>query len=87
MENTNDTRIYNRSVDIDSGSIRAFWDAKAKGATSFQAVLLGAGTGENSSDLRNERERVILNKFITPPVIMIFLFWILDAVWDDGHII
>ena len=55
-----ETRIYDQSVNIDSGSVQSFWDSRAQKDSSIKSVLLGADFAENSGILRNERECQIL---------------------------
>jgi SAM-dependent methyltransferase len=67
MKIDNDTRIYEKSVNIDADSIRSFWNNKAQKDSSLKAVLLGADFAENSGLIRNERENNILKGFIKNP--------------------
>lgn len=59
-----ETRIYDKVVSIDSKSIQAFWDSKAKKDSSIKSVLLGSDLAENSGIIRNNRERQILCHFL-----------------------
>lgn len=67
MKIENNTRIYEKNVNINIDSIRSFWNSKAQKDSSLKAVLLGADFGENSGLIRNERENNILKGFIKNP--------------------
>jgi SAM-dependent methyltransferase len=57
-------RIYGAYADIDSESVKSFWNDNAKKDSSLKSVLLGKDFGENSALLHNERENEILRGFI-----------------------
>jgi SAM-dependent methyltransferase len=57
-------RIYGKKADIDSESVKSFWDNNAKKDASLKSVLLGYDFGENSADLHNRKEAEIVLGFI-----------------------
>jgi SAM-dependent methyltransferase len=57
-------RIYGEKTDIDSESVRTFWNNNAKKDSSLKSVLLGYDFGENSADLHNKKEANIVLDFI-----------------------
>jgi SAM-dependent methyltransferase len=57
-------RIYGKKTDIDSDSVKIFWNNNAKKSSSLKSVLLGVDFGENSADLHNQKETKIVLDFI-----------------------
>jgi len=57
-------RFYGKSINVDSGSIKEFWNNNAKKDSSLKSVLLGKDFGANSADLHNQKETKILLDFI-----------------------
>lgn len=49
-----ESRIYTKKIEIESETIKKFWDNRAKNASSNQAVLLGKPNQQ--ANLRNEKE-------------------------------
>jgi SAM-dependent methyltransferase len=57
-------RIYGEKAAIDSENVKNFFNNNAKKDTSLKTVLLGNDFGENSADLRNQKETKIVMDFI-----------------------
>jgi SAM-dependent methyltransferase len=57
-------RIYGEKTDIDSDSVKIFWNNNAKKNSSLKSVLLGYDFGEKSADLHNQKETKIVLDFI-----------------------
>jgi SAM-dependent methyltransferase len=57
-------RIYGEKADIDSESVKTFWNNNARKDTSLKSVLLGYDFGENSANLHNQKETKIVLDFI-----------------------
>jgi SAM-dependent methyltransferase len=57
-------RIYGEKADIDSESVKIFWDNNARKDASLKSVLLGYDFGKNSADLHNQKEAKIVLDFI-----------------------
>ena len=53
------TRIYEETIDINSESVKSFWEKRAS-ENSLKSVLLGAKFPANSAVLRNEKELNLL---------------------------
>jgi SAM-dependent methyltransferase len=57
-------RIYGENADIDSETVKNFWNNNAKKDASLKSVLLGYDFGENSADLHNKKEAKIVLDFV-----------------------
>jgi SAM-dependent methyltransferase len=64
MAEQSKNRIYGAYADIDSESVKSFWNNNARKDSSLKSVLLGNDFGENSAILHNERENKILRSFV-----------------------
>ena len=56
------TRIYDDIIDIDTNSVKLFWNKRAL-KKSLKSVLLGEKLSENSAYLRNEKELNLLIEY------------------------
>lgn len=63
MSTPEKTRIYDEAVNIDPGLVRKFWDIRLANNNQLNAVLLGNQTDSTLSNLRNEREKNLLDDF------------------------
>jgi len=57
-------RIYGEKSEINTESVKSFWNNNAKKDSSLKSVLLGYDFGENSANLHNQKEAKIVLDFI-----------------------
>ena len=60
----NKTRIYDEKVDINNVDVKSFWEKRAS-VKDLNSVLLGSQKDSKHSDLRNEKEFILLKSFLT----------------------